>query len=395
MSELNLLPCPFCGSANIDPAEWSGNDGKHGKHGPGCGDCGALANTAELWNRRATQPASAPAEPKCRWPSCESEAKQQDIAAEVHAQLYGPAVGAPADELAAARQRIADLEECTNLAIEQMNAHCSDAERAENALKRLRDGLARWGWCAEFGALVAEVLHEGDNGGAQPGLLGGVKTAETRMDTGFGGGHLGGTQGQAGWKMMPPDADEAMMHAAEDVPAPRPYGAVYRAMFGAAPGHVVQGQAEPVAGEWTVEHSELARKILGFMGRSGTGSLEPGADPFADRLAEKLAGWLAAPAQPTQASWPADAQAEFADVMRQMREYLVTAPTQAVERDARVFTYKDQPGNVEAWRFGEAASNTARKPGGDYIDTGLQLLLELQNKGYGIVAIASITKETT
>lgn len=48
-------------------------------------------------------------------------------------------------------------------------------------------------------------------------------------------------QPQADWKLMPPDADEAMMHAAQDVPQPRPYGAVYRAMFGAAP----QSQARP------------------------------------------------------------------------------------------------------------------------------------------------------
>lgn len=45
-----LLPCPFCGGTDIDPAEWSGNDGKSG---PGCGTCGALADSAELWNRRA------------------------------------------------------------------------------------------------------------------------------------------------------------------------------------------------------------------------------------------------------------------------------------------------------------------------------------------------------
>lgn len=45
-----LLPCPFCGGTNLDHAEGSGNDGSSG---PGCGDCGALADTAELWNRRA------------------------------------------------------------------------------------------------------------------------------------------------------------------------------------------------------------------------------------------------------------------------------------------------------------------------------------------------------
>lgn len=47
-----LLPCPFCGGTNIDPAEWGGNDGKSG---PGCDDCGALAESAEDWNRRAGQ----------------------------------------------------------------------------------------------------------------------------------------------------------------------------------------------------------------------------------------------------------------------------------------------------------------------------------------------------
>lgn len=49
-TENNLLPCAHCGSTNIDPAEWSGNNGKSG---PGCGDCGALADSAESWNRRA------------------------------------------------------------------------------------------------------------------------------------------------------------------------------------------------------------------------------------------------------------------------------------------------------------------------------------------------------
>jgi hypothetical protein len=52
-----LLPCPFCGSANIDPAGWSGIDEKGG---PGCGNCGALADSAELWNRRATAPHAGP-----------------------------------------------------------------------------------------------------------------------------------------------------------------------------------------------------------------------------------------------------------------------------------------------------------------------------------------------
>jgi hypothetical protein len=55
-----------------------------------------------------------------------------------------------------------------------------------------------------------------------------------------------------------------------------------------------------------------------------------------------------------------------------------------------VFTYANQPLNGPAWHFGEAVSLTMKKPGGDWIDTGLQLLLELQNKGYGIVAISDV-----
>ena len=57
----------------------------------------------------------------------------------------------------------------------------------------------------------------------------------------------------------------------------------------------------------------------------------------------------------------------------------------------RVFTYKNQPGNVEAWRFGEACR--AAQPGGDPIDHGLSLLQKLQEKGYGIVAIRALNTE--
>ena len=38
-----------------------------------------------------------------------------------------------------------------------------------------------------------------------------------------------------GWALVPAEPTEDMMHAAQDVPAPRPYGAVYRAMLAAAP----------------------------------------------------------------------------------------------------------------------------------------------------------------
>lgn len=55
--EGELLPCPFCGGTNIDRAEWSGSDGKSG---PGCGDCGALADSVEHWNRRTAPAVPAP-----------------------------------------------------------------------------------------------------------------------------------------------------------------------------------------------------------------------------------------------------------------------------------------------------------------------------------------------
>lgn len=59
---------------------------------------------------------------------------------------------------------------------------------------------------------------------------------------------------------------------------------------------------------------------------------------------------------------------------------------QADTRDARIYTYSQQPtDNVIAWRFGEACSKA--RPGGDYIDHGLSLLQQLQEKGYGITAI--------
>lgn len=41
--------CPFCGSTNIDPRFWL--NGK-GEAGPGCDDCGATAESPEIWNKR-------------------------------------------------------------------------------------------------------------------------------------------------------------------------------------------------------------------------------------------------------------------------------------------------------------------------------------------------------
>lgn len=43
-----LLPCPFCGSTNVDPEGWASTERK----GPACDDCGASAETVERWNSR-------------------------------------------------------------------------------------------------------------------------------------------------------------------------------------------------------------------------------------------------------------------------------------------------------------------------------------------------------
>ncbi len=47
---MKLLPCPHCGSADIDP-ECYGDAG--GRIGPQCNDCGATAMNTAAWNRRA------------------------------------------------------------------------------------------------------------------------------------------------------------------------------------------------------------------------------------------------------------------------------------------------------------------------------------------------------
>ena len=48
------LPCPFCGGA-CDPEGWYGGDiGNGPQRGPECEDCGATAQSLEVWNRRAS-----------------------------------------------------------------------------------------------------------------------------------------------------------------------------------------------------------------------------------------------------------------------------------------------------------------------------------------------------
>ncbi len=50
MSE--LLPCPFCGSKEIDPEGWGSGDGRHG---PACDGCMASAMSVEQWNTRGDE----------------------------------------------------------------------------------------------------------------------------------------------------------------------------------------------------------------------------------------------------------------------------------------------------------------------------------------------------
>lgn len=45
----DLLPCPFCGSSDIDPEGWLNG---LGERGPECLECGATGPTATRWNCR-------------------------------------------------------------------------------------------------------------------------------------------------------------------------------------------------------------------------------------------------------------------------------------------------------------------------------------------------------
>lgn len=55
----------------------------------------------------------------------------------------------------------------------------------------------------------------------------------------------------------------------------------------------------------------------------------------------------------------------------------------------RAFTYRDQPGNVTAWKLGNAAHAAALASAGDPIDRGLALLKALQDAGFGVFEIES------
>lgn len=54
----------------------------------------------------------------------------------------------------------------------------------------------------------------------------------------------------------------------------------------------------------------------------------------------------------------------------------------------RAYTYAEQPGNVAAWRIGEALAQASR--GGDPIDAGLSLLRMLQERGFGVFELGDV-----
>lgn len=60
---MDLKPCPFCGSKNVDPAGWASTD----RSGPACDDCNGSADTVELWNARPLDVCVTPAMQEAAW----------------------------------------------------------------------------------------------------------------------------------------------------------------------------------------------------------------------------------------------------------------------------------------------------------------------------------------
>lgn len=48
ITTIDLLPCPFCGSQDIDNEGWASLEDS----GPACNECGATAPNSSLWNTR-------------------------------------------------------------------------------------------------------------------------------------------------------------------------------------------------------------------------------------------------------------------------------------------------------------------------------------------------------
>lgn len=126
------------------------------------------------------------------------------------------------------------------------------------------------------------------------------------------------------------------------------------------------------------------RAVCEAEGWDGSGNLEGGGPDWALRDAEAIgayrAMWDAAPAPPA-----AEPVAKlYLSVERKIGMHGAAFDSL---RDARAYTYQNQPHNGPAWRFGRAASKTMKEPAGDYIDVGLGLLKFLEEEGYGIYAL--------
>lgn len=137
---------------------------------------------------------------------------------------------------------------------------------------------------------------------------------------------------------------------------------------------------------WKTQVTNLQRALAGVLNNCPSSGW---ADPqVPDRASAVLAEVVDAkpPAQPGTARIPRD-------VLESLRERntAATLPSRAPMSvpHRRIFTYKDQPQNVDAWRIGEACSNAAKESAGDFIDRGLGLLKFLQAKGMGVVEVDS------
>jgi hypothetical protein len=109
--------------------------------------------------------------------------------------------------------------------------------------------------------------------------------------------------------------------------------------------------------DYTVDDSELARKIMVFLGQRTSGSMEPGADPLRDRLAERIALWRPA-AQPVEAGsavqaepthfrgwggkWQEVRPGDDAETLRAQGYELATHPAEPV-RSEPIIKYEKTP----------------------------------------------------
>lgn len=58
-----------------------------------------------------------------------------------------------------------------------------------------------------------------------------------------------------------------------------------------------------------------------------------------------------------------------------------------MSRDSAYSYTGRQPGNLDAWRIGEACSAASEASAGDPIDRGLVLLRELEAKGFAVLPL--------